>query len=112
MRIASPGPARSATEMVPCSWPRCAGPAAFPATWALPGTGVTVDLNAAFRIATRNTIEFLQRRAGLTALDAYCLASIGVSFRVTQFVNQNHGVHALIPKALFSTDRRLAISIV
>ena len=50
--------------------------------------GIDADLNAAFRIATRNTIEFLHRRAGLDPLDAYSLASIAVSFRVTQFVNQ------------------------
>jgi acetamidase/formamidase len=74
--------------------------------------GIDADLNAAFRIATRNTIEFLHRRAGLSPLDAYCLASIGVSFRVTQFVNQTRGVHALIPKALFSAERRQTISIV
>ena len=74
--------------------------------------GIDADLNAAFRIATRNTIEFLHRRAGLSPLDAYSLASIGVSFRVTQFVNQTRGVHALIPKALFAAERRQTISIV
>jgi acetamidase/formamidase len=74
--------------------------------------GIDADLNQAFRIATSNTIEFLHRRAGLTPLDAYSLASIGVSFRVTQFVNQNRGVHALIPKALFSPERRRDIAIV
>jgi acetamidase/formamidase len=74
--------------------------------------GIDADLNAAFRIATRNTIAFLQRRAGLEPLDAYSLASIGCSFRVTQFVNQTRGVHALIPKALFAAERRQTISIV
>ena len=74
--------------------------------------GIDVDLNEAFRIATRNTIDFLQRKAGLSALDAYSLASIAVSFRVTQFVNKTRGVHALIPKALFSAERRQAIAIV
>jgi acetamidase/formamidase len=74
--------------------------------------GIDADLNEALRIATRNTIEFLHRQAGLSALDAYSLASIGVSFRVTQFVNKTRGVHALIPKALFSAERRQSISIV
>jgi acetamidase/formamidase len=74
--------------------------------------GIDADLNEAFRVATRNTIDFLARRAGLDPLDAYSLASIGVSFRVTQFVNQTRGVHALIPKALFSAERRRTISIV
>jgi acetamidase/formamidase len=74
--------------------------------------GIDADLNEAFRIATRNTIAFLHRKAGLEPLDAYSLASIAISFRVTQFVNQTRGVHALIPKALFSAERRRTISIV
>jgi acetamidase/formamidase len=74
--------------------------------------GIDADLNEAFRIATRNTIEFLQRRADLTAPDAYSLASIGISFHVTQFVNQTRGVHAAIPKALFSLERRASMAIV
>ena len=61
--------------------------------------GIDLDLNEAFRIATRNVIEFLHRKAGLSRLDAYSLASIAVSFRVTQFVDQTRGVHAMIPKA-------------
>jgi acetamidase/formamidase len=44
-------------------------------------------------------------------IDAYSLASIGVSFRVTQFVNKTRGVHAMIPKALFVAARRKAIAI-
>ena len=74
--------------------------------------GIDTDLNEAFRIATRNTIEFLHRKAGLAPMDAYSLASIAISFRVTQFVNQTRGVHALIPKSLFSAERRREITIV
>ena len=74
--------------------------------------GIDADLNEAFRIATRNTIEFLHRRAGLEPLDAYSLASIAISFRVTQFVNQTRGVHAAIPKSLFSPDRLRTIRII
>ena len=74
--------------------------------------GIDADLNEAFRIATRNTIAFLERRAGLAPMDAYSLASIGISFRVTQFVNQTRGVHAAIPKSLFSEERRRGMSIV
>jgi acetamidase/formamidase len=73
--------------------------------------GIDSDLNEAFRIATHNTIDFLVRRTSLSRLDAYCLASIGVSFRVTQFVNQTRGIHALIPKALFADELRQRISI-
>jgi acetamidase/formamidase len=74
--------------------------------------GIDADLDSAFRIATRNTIDFLSRKAGLSPLDAYSLASIAVSFRVTQFVNRTRGVHAMIPKALFGSDRRASIAIV
>jgi acetamidase/formamidase len=71
--------------------------------------GIHPDLNEAFRIATRNMIEFLHRKAGLSRLDAYSLASIGASFRVTQFVDQTRGVHAMLPKAIFSDALRQTI---
>jgi acetamidase/formamidase len=48
----------------------------------------------------------------MTRLDAYSLASIGVSFRVTQVVDANKGVLAMIPKSVFSDDLRQTISIV
>jgi acetamidase/formamidase len=68
--------------------------------------GTNSDLNEAFKTALRNTLDFLERKAGLTRLDAYSLASIGVSFRVTQVVDANNGVHA------FSDELRQTISIV
>jgi acetamidase/formamidase len=74
--------------------------------------GMHADLNEAFRIALRNTLDFLEQRAGLTRLDAYGLASMAVSFRITQVVDANKGVHAMIPKSLFSADRLESISIV
>jgi acetamidase/formamidase len=74
--------------------------------------GIDADLNEAFRIATRNVIAFLERRAGLTPMDAYSLASIAISFRVTQFVNQTRGVHAVIPKSLFTAERQAELRIV
>ncbi len=74
--------------------------------------GVHPDLSEAFNIALHNTLDFLERKAGLTRLDAYALASMAVSFRVTQVVDGNKGVHAMIPKSLFAEDARQAISIV
>ncbi|MBV9579547.1 MAG: acetamidase/formamidase family protein [Chloroflexi bacterium] len=74
--------------------------------------GIDADLNQAFRIATANVIEFLHRRAGLSPMDAYSLASIAVSFHVTQFVNQTRGVHASIPKALFDAGLCRDITVV
>jgi acetamidase/formamidase len=68
--------------------------------------GMHRDLQEAFRIALRNTISFLSRRAGLTRHDAYGLASMAVNFRITQVVDVNQGVHAMIPKAIFARELR------
>ncbi len=73
--------------------------------------GLDKDLGNAFRLALENAIEFLSRRGGLTRLDAYSLCSLAVSFRITQVVDVNKGVHAMIPKSLFSDRLRPRISI-
>ncbi|HEY6003526.1 MAG TPA: acetamidase/formamidase family protein [Anaeromyxobacter sp.] len=86
-------------------------PIAETATHFIP-LGLDKDLGTAFRIALENAIEFLVKRAGLTPLDAYSLCSLGVSFRVTQVVDVNKGVHAMIPKSLFSGGLRTRISVV
>jgi acetamidase/formamidase len=74
--------------------------------------GMHRDLNEAFRIALRNTIDFLSRRARLTRHDAYGLASMAVHFRVTQVVDVNQGVHAMIPKDIFARELRETIRVV
>jgi acetamidase/formamidase len=74
--------------------------------------GMDPDLNEALRIALRNTLDFLETRAGLSRIDAYSLASIAVNFRITQSVDVNKGVHAMIPKSIFSDALRSTISIV
>src|SRR5215467_9853432 len=74
--------------------------------------GTHLDLTQAFRIALRNTLAFLSRRAGLSRLDAYALASLAVHFRITQVVDVNHGVHAMIPKEIFARDLRDTIRVV
>lgn len=59
------------------------------------------DLDEAVKIALRDAIEFLVKNQGLTRDDAYALASLAVDLRVTQIVNGNKGIHALIPKSIF-----------
>jgi acetamidase/formamidase len=73
--------------------------------------GLDPNLNEALRIALRNTIAFLTAKAGLTRDRAYSLASLGVDFRVTQMVDVNNGVHAMIPKAMFAPDYRSTIAL-
>ena len=74
--------------------------------------GLDKDLNTAMALAARNAIEFLSTRAKLTLLDAYALCSIAVSFRVTQVVDIVRGVHAMIPKSLFTGELRGQIAVV
>jgi acetamidase/formamidase len=74
--------------------------------------GLDKDLNTAMTLAARNAIDFLSTRAQLTALDAYALCSIAVSFRVTQVVDIVRGVHAMIPKSLFTGELRRQIAVV
>ncbi len=62
--------------------------------------------------ALLNTIDFLSRRAGLSRLDASALASVAVSFRVTQVVDVNKGAHAMIPKSIFAAARARALKVV
>lgn len=74
--------------------------------------GLDKDLNNAMMLAARNAILFLSSRAKLTPADAYALCSIAVSFRVTQVVDIVRGVHAMIPKSLFTGELRRQITVV
>jgi len=73
--------------------------------------GTDPSLNEALRIALRNTIGFLTAKVGMSRDEAYSLASIGVDFRVSQMVDVNNGIHAMIPKLIFAPDFRSTISI-
>lgn len=59
------------------------------------------DLDEAVKIALRDAIRFLSASKGLTRDDAYALSSLAVDLRVTQIVDGNKGIHAMIPKAIF-----------
>jgi acetamidase/formamidase len=74
--------------------------------------GLDKDLNTAMTLAARNAIDFLASRAKLSPHDAYALCSIAVSFRVTQVVDVARGVHAMIPKSLFTGELRQQIAVV
>jgi acetamidase/formamidase len=74
--------------------------------------GLDKDLHTAMTLAARNAIAFLASRAKLTPHDAYALCSIAASFRVTQVVDIVRGVHAMIPKSLFTGELRQQIAVV
>jgi acetamidase/formamidase len=62
--------------------------------------GFDPDLEAATEIAIRETVEFLQERLGLTSGEAYAVVSMAVDLRVTELVDGNVGVHAMVAKSL------------
>ncbi len=74
--------------------------------------GLHESLNEALRISLRSTIDFLSAKAQLSRADAYGLASLAVDFRVSQMVDVNNGIHAMIPKSIFAPDFRRTMSIV
>lgn len=68
------------------------------------GMGMNLDLDIAIRNATQETVRFLQTTRGLSAADAYSLASIGVDFHIAEAVDAVQLVHGAIPKRTFKTN--------
>ncbi len=62
--------------------------------------GLDPDLDDAAKQALRQMIRLLEELAGLPAIDAYTLCSLAVDLRVTQLVDVNKGVHAMLAKSL------------
>ena len=67
--------------------------------------GFDEDLNKAFTAALDETIDFLQTQKGLTAYEAYSLASLAVDCRVSQVVDVRKGVHCMVPKSIFTPGK-------
>jgi hypothetical protein len=67
--------------------------------------GLHEDLNEATKMAVREMIDFLVTEKHLTRDDAYQLASVAADVDITQLVDGNKGVHAMIPKAIFVGQR-------
>jgi acetamidase/formamidase len=63
--------------------------------------GCDRDLNAATHIAVREMIRYLMEEKKLSQADAYMLCSVAVDVNITQLVDGNVGVHAMLPKAIF-----------
>lgn len=64
--------------------------------------GVSPDLDAAAQMATREMIEFLVSEKGMNRDDAYLLTSLAMDLAVSQLVDGNKGVHAKLPKSIFT----------
>jgi acetamidase/formamidase len=66
--------------------------------------GFDEDLDDAAKTALRQMIGLVGERLGLGAEDAYMFCSLAVDLRVTQLVDGNKGIHAMLPKRY--TDQR------
>ena len=62
--------------------------------------GMNEDLDKAARQALRAMIALIQEKAAITCEEAYSLCSVAADLRVTQLVNQNKGIHAMLPKSV------------
>jgi acetamidase/formamidase len=60
--------------------------------------GMNEDLDDAAKQALREMIALIRERANLSAEDAYTLCSLMADLRITQLVDGNKGVHAMLPK--------------
>lgn len=76
-------------------WPRAETPSHYITM------GLHEDLTEATRMVVREMIEFLVSEKGLSRDDAYMLASVAADLSITQLVDGNKGVHAMIAKEIF-----------
>ncbi|HEY4320344.1 MAG TPA: acetamidase/formamidase family protein [Gemmatimonadales bacterium] len=78
-------------------WPR----AETPTHWI--AMGIDSNLVTATKTAVREAIDFLMTEKHLSHEDAYMLASVAVDFDITELVDGTVGVHAMIPKDIFTS---------
>jgi acetamidase/formamidase len=64
--------------------------------------GMAPDLDDAAKQAVREMISLLGSVAGLSPEDAYTFCSLALELRVTQLVDGNRGIHAMMAKHLLS----------
>jgi acetamidase/formamidase len=78
-------------------WPRAESPDYYMTM------GLHEDLDEAARRATREMIDYLTTERGLSRDDAYMLVSAAVDLHVTELVDGVKGIHATLPKKIFTT---------
>lgn len=67
--------------------------------------GMDPDLDDAAKAALRDMIKLLGELHGLAPADAYAFCSLACDLHVTQLVDGNKGVHAMVARELFETDK-------
>ena len=63
--------------------------------------GMDPDLGLAAKSAVTETIHWLHEKKGMSDVDAYHLASLGIDFSISQAVDQNLIIYGAVPKAYF-----------
>jgi acetamidase/formamidase len=76
-------------------WPRAETPTHFITM------GLHEDLTEAAKMALREMIDFLVTEKHLSRDDAYMLSSVAADLSITELVDGNKGVHAMIAKRIF-----------
>lgn len=64
--------------------------------------GFDDDLSEATRIAVRQMIAFLVKEKHLSRDDAYMLTSVAGDVDISELVDNNKGVHVMMPKSIFT----------
>jgi acetamidase/formamidase len=67
--------------------------------------GLDLDLNTAMKTAVRETVELLQEKAGVTAAEAYAIASMGIDFKVAEAVDSVQLIYGTVPKKFFKEKK-------
>jgi len=68
--------------------------------------GMDRNLTTATKIAVREMISYLESMHNLSEEEAYRLTSIAVDLNITQLVDGNKGVHAMLPKEIFVSNKK------
>ncbi|MDB5988198.1 MAG: acetamidase [Nevskia sp.] len=67
--------------------------------------GLNPDLDDALQQAVDQTVDYMKDLKGWDMLQTLPLASIAVSYRITENVDKTKAVHAMIPKNVFVNDK-------
>ncbi|MBU1821559.1 MAG: acetamidase/formamidase family protein [Bacteroidetes bacterium] len=67
--------------------------------------GLDPDLRLAMKNALMEAVKFISEELGFTFNQALSIASTGVDFEVSQVVDRTLGVHAMIPKSIFTKKK-------
>jgi acetamidase/formamidase len=67
--------------------------------------GLDLDLNTAMKTAVRETVELIQEKGGVSAAEAYAIASMGVDFKVAEAVDSVQLIYGTVPKKWFKEKK-------